>query len=105
MKFGIEEFRAKLPLPADEKWKDGVWFTNAFTKGDFELEFFAPRGQDYQTPHEKDEFYIIVGGTADLIKETETINCRTGDAIFVGKGVKHHFENISDDFVSWVIFF
>lgn len=105
MKFGIEEFRAKLPLPADEKWMDGVWFTNAFRKGGFELEFFAPRGRDYQTPHEKDEFYIVVSGTADLIKDNETINCKTGDAIFVAAGEKHHFENISDDFATWVIFF
>jgi mannose-6-phosphate isomerase-like protein (cupin superfamily) len=105
MKFSIEEFRARLPLPADEKWKDGVWFTNAFTKGDFELEFFAPRGKDYQTPHEKDEFYIIVGGTADLIKAGETIDCRIGDALFVAAGEDHHFENISDDFATWVIFF
>jgi len=24
MKFTIDEFLAKLPLPADEKWKEGV---------------------------------------------------------------------------------
>jgi mannose-6-phosphate isomerase-like protein (cupin superfamily) len=105
MKFTIDELRARLPLPADGKWKDGVWFTSAFTKGDFELEFFAPRGHDYQTPHEKDEFYIIVSGTADLIKPGETINCRTGDALFVAAGEEHHFENFSDDFAAWVIFF
>jgi mannose-6-phosphate isomerase-like protein (cupin superfamily) len=105
MKFTIEEFRGKLPLPADEKWKDGVWFTNAFTKGDFELEFFAPRGKDYQTPHEKDEFYIIVSGTADLITENESVNCKIGDALFVAEGELHHFENISEDFAAWVIFF
>ena len=105
MKFGIEEFRAKLPFPADEKWKDGIWFTNAFKKGDLELEFFAPRGTDFQTPHEKDEFYIIVSGTADLIKENETVKCRTGDAIFVGAGENHHFKNISEGFSTWVIFF
>ena len=105
MKFSVEELRARLPLPADEKWKDGVWFTNAFTKGAFELEFFAPRGKDYQTPHEKDEFYIIVGGTADLVTPGEVINCRSGDALFVAAGDEHHFENISDDFATWVIFF
>jgi mannose-6-phosphate isomerase-like protein (cupin superfamily) len=105
MKFTIDELHARLPLPADEKWKDGVWFTNAFAKGDFELEFFAPRGLDYQTPHDKEEFYIIVGGTADLIKTGEAINCRTGDALFVAAGEEHHFENISEDFATWVIFF
>jgi len=105
MKFSPAEFLSKLPLPADEKWKDGVWFTNAFTKGDFELEFFAPRGTDFQTPHEKDEFYIITSGTADLIHEGKTVPCRTGDALFVAAGDEHHFENISEDFATWVIFF
>ena len=105
MKLTSEEFLGKLPLPPNKKWKDGVWFTNAFTKGNFELEFFSPRGTDYQTPHEKDEFYIIINGTADLIKEKETVNCKVGDAIFVEAGEKHHFENISDDFAAWVAFF
>jgi mannose-6-phosphate isomerase-like protein (cupin superfamily) len=105
MKFTTGEFSAKLPLPADEKWKDGVWFTNVFAKGDFKLEFFAPRGSDYQTPHERDEFYIIVSGTADLIMENQTINCEIGDAVLVRAGDLHHFENISDDFATWVIFF
>lgn len=105
MKFSAKDFLAKLPLPADEKWKEGISFTNAFTKNDFELEFFAPQGTDYQTPHEKDEFYIIVSGTADLIKENEAVNCQPGDAVFVAAGEAHHFENISDDFATWVIFF
>jgi len=105
MKFSPAEFLAALPLPPDEKWKDGVWFKQAFSKGAFELEFFAPRGQDYQTPHEKDEFYIVVGGTADLIREHETIGCAAGDAIFVAARAHHHFENMSADFAAWVIFF
>lgn len=105
MKFSPEELLSKLPLPKNEKWKDGVWFSNVFSKGNFELEFFAPRGKDYQTPHEKDEFYIIVNGSADLIKDSEVVNCQIGDAVFVAAGENHHFENISDDFATWVIFF
>lgn len=105
MKFTVEEFLTKLPQPANEKWKDGVWFTNAFTKGEFELEFFAPRGKDYQTPHEKDEFYIVVRGTAQLLIENEKFPCETGDALFVPAKIEHHFENMSDDFATWVIFF
>jgi mannose-6-phosphate isomerase-like protein (cupin superfamily) len=105
MKFASQDFLAKLPQPANEKWKEGVWFTNVFTKGDFELEFFAPRGRDYQTPHDKDEIYIIVRGAADLIHESEIVSCRPGDAVFVAAGESHHFENISDDFATWVIFF
>ena len=105
MKFTVKELMSKLPLPADEKWKDGVWFTNVFTKNDFELEFFAPRGTDYQTPHEKDEFYIIAAGSADLLIENERFSCAAGDVFFVGARKAHHFENISGDFATWVIFF
>lgn len=105
MKFSPETFLENLPLPANEKSKEGVWFTNVFSKKSFELEYFAPRGKDYQTAHEKDEFYIIVSGAAELVKNDETIYCKTGDAVFVAAGEDHHFENISDDFATWVIFF
>ena len=105
MKFTVEEFLKKLPLPANEKWKEGVWFTGAFSKGDFELEFFAPRGTDYQMPHERDEFYIVVRGNADLFIKDEKFACSVGDALFVSAKTPHHFENMSDDFGAWVIFF
>ena len=105
MKFTTEEFLAKLPKPANEKWKDGVWFTEVFAKGTFELEFFAPRRIDYQTPHDKDEFYIIVSGTANLFIEGKKFPCKIGDALFVPSKIEHHFENISEDFATWVIFF
>lgn len=105
MKFTIEEMLTKLPLSATEKWKEGIWFKNAFTKGSFELEFFAPQGKDYQTPHDRDEFYIVVRGTADLFIEEEKFSCNIGDALFVPAEVEHHFENMSEDFATWVIFF
>jgi mannose-6-phosphate isomerase-like protein (cupin superfamily) len=105
MKFTPEEFLEKLPLPADEKWREGVWFTSAFAKGDFELEFFAPRGTDYQTPHEKDEIYVVVRGKGEFVKENERTNFTAGDVLFVEAGVAHRFENFSEDFATWVIFF
>ena len=105
MKFTADEFLEKLPLPANEKWKEGVWFSNAFSKGNFELEFFAPRGKDYQTPHEKDEIYVIVRGSGEFVKENERMNFTAGDVLFVEAGVAHRFENFSEDFATWVIFF
>lgn len=105
MRFKPDEMFAKLPLPADEKWRDGVWFTNAFAKDACSLEFYAPRGRDYQTPHEKDEIYIIARGTADLLIEDERFACEIGDALFVAAKTPHHFENMSEDFAAWVIFF
>ncbi len=105
MKFSFDEFLAALPQPANEKWTEGVWFTEAFVKGNFELEFFAPRGKDHQTPHEKDEIYVVVRGSGEFVKENERITFTTGDVLFVEAGVEHRFENFSEDFATWVIFF
>ena len=105
MKYSFEEFLKKLPKPANEKWTEGVWFTEAFSKGNFELEFFAPRGKDHQTLHEKDEIYVIVRGNGEFVKENERIEFKAGDVLFVEGGVAHRFENFSEDFATWVVFF
>lgn len=105
MKFTVDELLSKLPFPANEKWKEGVPFVSAFEKGNFTLELFAPRGKDYQTPHDQDEFYIIASGTADLLVGEEKHSCKSGDALFVPALQEHHFENISADFATWVILF
>ena len=105
MRFTIEEFLAKLPQPANETWKDGVYFTTAFRREDVSLEFFAPRGTDYQTSHDEDEFYFIVRGSGELIIENDRFTCAVGDAFFVPKRVQHHFENFTADFAMWAVFF
>jgi mannose-6-phosphate isomerase-like protein (cupin superfamily) len=105
MKFTIEEFLKKLPLPASEKWKDGVWDVEPFKKGGVSLVFFAPRGTDYQTFHEEDEFYFIVRGRGDLIIDGQRFACEAGDALFVPARTPHHFENFSDDLATWAVFF
>ena len=53
MKFTIEELLSRLPLPANAKWKDGVWDLEPFEKKGVRLVFFAPRGTDHQTAHDE----------------------------------------------------
>ena len=105
MKFTIEEMLAKLPLPADAKWKQGVWDLEPFEKNGVRLVFFAPRGTDYQTSHDEDEFYFIVRGSGQLVIDGKRFDCAAGDAFFVDARVDHHFENFTDDFATWAIFF
>lgn len=105
MKFQIDEFLQKLPLPGNDKWKDGVWDIEPFKKGNVTLVFFAPRETDYQTFHEEDEFYFIARGSGVLVIENERCDCAGGDAFFVPARKYHHFENMSDDFATWAIFF
>jgi mannose-6-phosphate isomerase-like protein (cupin superfamily) len=69
------------------------------------VEYFAPEGTDAQLPHTQDELYIIASGESQLIRDSEKINCKTGDVIFVPAGMPHRFENFSADFATWVIFY
>ncbi len=105
MKFTPENFLAKLPLSANEKWKDGVFDIEPFKKGNVSLVFFAPRGIDYQTFHDEDEFYFVVRGSGELIVADERFSCAVGDVFFVSAEVPHHFENFTKDFATWAIFF
>jgi mannose-6-phosphate isomerase-like protein (cupin superfamily) len=105
MKFTPEELLAKLPLPADEKWKQGVWDVELLKKGKVSLVFFAPRNTDYQTFHEEDEFYVIIRGKGDLIIGSDTFCCEVGDAFYVPAKTPHHFENFTEDFTTWSVFF
>jgi mannose-6-phosphate isomerase-like protein (cupin superfamily) len=105
MKFTVEEMMSKLPLPANEKWKEGVWDLEPFKKGSVAVVFFAPRGTDYQTFHDEDEFYFIARGKAELVVENERFSCEAGNCLFVPAGRAHHFENFTADFATWAIFF
>lgn len=105
MKFTIDQLLARLPLPANEKWKEGVWDLEPFEKRGVRLVFFAPRGTDYQTLHEEDEFYFIARGTGRLVIDEESFECRAGDAFFVAAKIPHRFEDFSEDFATWAVFF
>jgi mannose-6-phosphate isomerase-like protein (cupin superfamily) len=105
MKFTIEEMFEKLPLPADEKWKEGVWDIEPFEKNGVKLVFFAPKNKDYQTFHEADEFYFIVRGQCEIVIGDERFSCAAGDVFFVPAKIPHRFENFTEDFATWAVFF
>lgn len=105
MKFTIDEFLARLPLAANEKWKEGIWDLEPFEKNGVKLVFFAPKNTDYQTSHDEDEFYFIARGSGKLVISEETFESRAGDVFFVAAKMPHHFEEFSNDFATWAIFF
>src|SRR5215208_2588720 len=105
MKFTVDEFLAKLPLPATQKWKEGVWDLEPFEKDGVKLVFFAPRGADYQTFHDEDEFYFIARGSGKIVIGDESFEFVAGDVFFVKATVPHYFKDFTDDFATWAIFF
>jgi mannose-6-phosphate isomerase-like protein (cupin superfamily) len=104
MKIVLQDLVQKIPLPATEKWPEGVWDVEAFKNGSMSLILYTPKGKDYQTAHDQDELYIVVSGSGVLIKDKEHYPFDTGDALFVPAGVDHHFENFTDDLTVWAVF-
>ena len=104
MKHSLSALVGKLPRPATAEWPDGVFDIEAMAHGTMSLQVFAPRGEDRQRPHAQDELYIVASGTSDFIRDGERERVAAGDALFVRAGIEHRFVDMSDDFVTWVIF-
>jgi len=84
-----------LPLP----------FCVLFERGEVSIELYAPRGVDTQSPHTRDELYIVASGSGTFRRADEVCEFHAGDLLFVPARVEHRFERFSDDFRTWVIFF
>ena len=80
-------------------------FTVVMKHGSMTIEYFAPQEVDTQIPHKQDEIYIVIKGHSRFCRDGETTSCKKGDILFVPAGMEHHFENFSDDFATWVIFY
>ena len=104
MKISIAEHISKLPLPATEKWPEGVWDIEAFNHGSMSLILFAPEGNDYQTPHSQDELYIVIEGSGVLEREGKEFPFKSGDALFVKASEQHRFSQYEKGLKMWAIF-
>lgn len=70
-----------------------------------DLGLYRPRPTDTQGPHLRDELYLIASGRGTFVCGGERTAFEPGDALFVPRAVEHRFEDFSDDFAAWVIFF
>lgn len=95
----IAEAMELLPGPSEER------SARVMEHGSTEVEVYAPRGPDPQEPHTRDELYVVVAGTGQFVNGTERHPFRPGDVLFVPAGVEHRFEDFTDDFIVWVIFY
>jgi len=76
-----------------------------FRHGTLEVEFYAPRGIDPQTPHERDEVYVIARGSGIFRCDGRREPFASGDFLFAPAGMEHGFEEFSEDFGAWVLFY
>jgi len=99
MKVSIAEALTQLEL------SDGALFTKVMERGSMSVEIYRPIKTDLQTPHQQDELYIIISGSGEFLNDGRRTEFEPGDVLFVAAGIEHRFENFTDDFVTWVIFY
>jgi len=80
-------------------------FKVLFQHGTLEVEMYKPDKVDNQTPHTRDEVYIVASGAGTFINGSERHEFETGELLFVPAGVEHRFVDFTDDFSTWVIFY
>ena len=82
----------------------GETYKRLIEKTDFDVGMYRPVEIDDQTPHTRDEIYIVAAGTGDFMCAGEREEFIPGDVLFVPAGIEHRFENFSEDFATWVVF-
>lgn len=80
-------------------------FTIMMQHGTMQVEYFAPKNTDTQQPHQQDELYCIASGKAVFNRNGDRVDVNAGDFLFVPANMEHRFEEFSDDFATWVIFY
>ena len=80
-------------------------FLELFNHGSLSVEIYKPHQTDHQQPHDRDEVYIIISGSGEFYNGGTRVAFAPHDFLFVPAGTEHRFENFSDDFATWVIFY
>jgi mannose-6-phosphate isomerase-like protein (cupin superfamily) len=88
----VAEAMGRLPGPGGER------FAEVLEHGSMVVEIYAPRGTDPQTPHSRDEVYVVVSGNGTFVNGPERHPIGPGDA-------EHRFEDFADDLAVWVLFY
>lgn len=95
----LEELAPLLPTP------EGKHFITGMAHGTMSIELYKPDKIDPQTPHNQDELYIILRGSGMFFVNGERLPFKAHDVLFVPAHVEHRFENFTDDFMTWVVFY
>ena len=92
---------AALTLPLAK----GRASAEVFVDGDLEIRLYSPEGGDPQTPHDRDELYIVASGSGKFRVGDRVDAFEPGGLLYVAAHEVHRFEDFSDDFAVWVVFY
>ena len=89
----------QLPTPPAEQ------YVILFRHGTLTVGLYAPRVEDPQLPHSRDEVYVVLKGRGTFVNGEKRQPFVPGDVLFVPAHEKHRFEHFTDDFATWVLFY
>ena len=107
----LDEALALLPTPGGKR------SATVFEHGTLQVKLYAPRGSDPQSPHTRDELYVVARGEGWFVigepagersgelSEERRHRFGANDVLFAKAGTRHRFENFSDDLAVWVMFY
>jgi mannose-6-phosphate isomerase-like protein (cupin superfamily) len=96
---GLTEALSMGPLPP------GNLAVPVFAHGSLVVELYTPVGSDPQTPHTRDEVYVVARGRGYFSDGESRQAVEAGSFLFVPAGQVHRFEDFSSDFAVWVAFY
>ena len=85
--------------------RDGRLSSRCFEGDGIEIRHYAPKGDDRQTPQDRDEFYFEISGRGTYIRGGESVPFGPGDMLFAAAGEAHRFVDFTSDFATWVLFY
>jgi len=83
----------------------GEHATTVLQRGTVDVALSMPTSPVHQTPHAQDEIYVIIRGRAIVMNDGKRETCVAGDLVFIAAGIEHQFEDTSEDFAVWRIFY
>jgi len=102
---GPESWRFTVAAGKAAPIPEGARSAPIFKHGSMVLRYYAPKGVDRQTPHDQDELYVIASGRGLFVVDGAHHPFQPGDVLFAPARAEHRFEDFTDDFATWVVFY
>jgi mannose-6-phosphate isomerase-like protein (cupin superfamily) len=93
------EALGRVPGPQGERSQE------VFRHGSLQVKLYSPVGSDPQSPHTRDEIYVVIRGSGVFVSDAGRQPFGAGDFLFAPAGVAHRFDDFSHDFAVWVFFY
>ena len=105
--FELRIMERLTPISALAKLSEafGHQFMSVFRYGSLEVEIYKPVNIDLQKPHTRNEVYVVISGSGQFINGDVRHPFQAGEVLFVPAGVEHRFEDFTEDFATWVLFY